>query len=398
MQLKNIVVVNDFDYVQGGASKVAIQTANLLSENKDLNVYFFSGCHDSKSNLSKKVNSVTTNQYECLNDKNRIRGMANGLYNIKAKKELSKLLKKLNPNETIINVHGWTKVLSSSIFSTIYKRKFKIVLTLHDYFSICPNGGFFNYKKNVICRLNPLSLSCIRCNCDSRNYAIKLYRLMRTFIQNKIIRFNKKIKFCIGISEFSNNILSKYLPNARIELIHNPIELDNVQKVNPSKNKYYTFVGRISQEKGIVEFCKTMQNYDNVLIIGDGPLKEELEEKYTNIKFVGWKNNKEIAEYLQQSRILILPSLWYEGSPLVPLEAMNFGIPCIISDKCAGIEYISNNGKIYNTDIADSLYRAIEEIEKNINQYGANAKEYVEKRKEENYCKNIIDYFKKVVE
>ena len=29
MKIRNVVIINDFDYIQGGASKVAIQTANI---------------------------------------------------------------------------------------------------------------------------------------------------------------------------------------------------------------------------------------------------------------------------------------------------------------------------------------------------------------------------------
>ena len=38
--LKNVVIINDFNYVQGGASKIAIETARIL-KNEGLNVYFF---------------------------------------------------------------------------------------------------------------------------------------------------------------------------------------------------------------------------------------------------------------------------------------------------------------------------------------------------------------------
>ena len=40
-KVENVVIVNDFNYTQGGASKVAIDTARLLSES-GLKVYFFS--------------------------------------------------------------------------------------------------------------------------------------------------------------------------------------------------------------------------------------------------------------------------------------------------------------------------------------------------------------------
>ena len=181
--LKNVIVVNDFDYVQGGASKVAIQTANMLVESeKDLSVYFFSAVHSDESPLDDRVAKVCTNQSESLNDK--MSGLINNIYNFKAKRELKKLLKTLNRDETVIHVHGWTKALSSSVFHIAFKMKFKVVLTMHDYFTACPNGGYFNYKKNEICHLKPLSWKCIKCNCDSRNYAFKIYRVVRQFVQN----------------------------------------------------------------------------------------------------------------------------------------------------------------------------------------------------------------------
>ena len=134
-KLKNVVIINDFNYVQGGASKVAIDTANLLVEQfLDLNVYFFSAVMSDKYQLDKKVINICLNQNEAIKDKKKIRGFINGIYNFKARKELKKLLVTLNKNNTVIHIHGWTKALSSSIFDIAFKLKFKVVLTLHDYF------------------------------------------------------------------------------------------------------------------------------------------------------------------------------------------------------------------------------------------------------------------------
>ena len=83
-KIKNILIINDFDYTQGGASKVAIDTANLLCN--DYNVYFFSGDSSENSNLSKKVIKICTCQGEALKNKNKLIGAVNGIYNFKAKK------------------------------------------------------------------------------------------------------------------------------------------------------------------------------------------------------------------------------------------------------------------------------------------------------------------------
>ena len=361
--LKNIIIVNDFDYVQGGASKVALQTANLLKENyPELNIYFFSGCHNDSSILNKAVISICTNQGESLKDKNKLRGIVNGLYNFKAKKELKNLLKSLDKNETIIHVHGWTKSLSSSVFDIAFKMKFKVVLTMHDYFTACPNGGYFNYKKNEICHLKPMSNKCRKCNCDSRNYGFKLYRVLRQFIQNNIVKLNDKLEYVISLSDFSEKILKQTLsPKTKIYRVYNPIDLDeNPEQVDYKKNEYFLYVGRVSKEKGVDIFCDAITKADkNGIVVGDGPELEKLKKQYPSIKFEGWKNSTEVKEYMKKAKALIFPSRWYEVAPLTPLEAMQYGIPIISSDCNACVNFINNNNgikfSIKNNDLLKKL-------------------------------------------
>ena len=170
--------------------------------------------------------------------------------------------------------------MSSSIFDIAFKMNFKVVVTLHDYFTACPNGGYFNYKENEICGLSPLSKKCIKCNCDSRNYMFKLYRVIRQFVQNKIVKLNEKLENVITISEFSEKILKKTLNlKTKITRIYNPIEIiKDEQKDDIAKNKYFLYVGRISKEKGVDLFCEaiTELKYEGV-IVGDGDEKARLE-------------------------------------------------------------------------------------------------------------------------
>lgn len=390
-KIKNIVIVNDFDYVQGGASKVAIDTANLLSKNNNgVEIYFFSAAHNDSSNLESSVKKNCTFQGEALRDKNKLRGIINGIYNFKAKREFKKLLGNLDRNETVIHVHGWTKCLSSSIFDIAFKLKFKVVLTMHDYFTACPNGGYFNYKFNKICKLNPLSMKCIKCNCDSRNYVFKLYRVIRQFVQNKIVKLNKRLTDVISISNFSENILRKTLDsNTKIHRVYNPIDLDLTQeKVNYKNNSYYLYVGRVSKEKGVDIFCESISSLGlKGVIVGDGDQKDVLQQKYPNIDFAGWKNSSEVKEYMKKARALIFPSRWYEAAPLTPLEAMQYGIPCYTSDCCATIDYITtkNNGIIFSS--VEDLKNKIIENEKT--DFRVNIDFY----KEKNYIAELMNCY-----
>ena len=352
MQVKNVVIVNDFNYTQGGASKVAIDTARLLKENK-YNVIFFSAVNNDDEKIDG-VKYITTNQNEALKEKNKLKGIINGIYNFKAKKEFKKLLRTLDKDTTIIHVHGWTKALSSSVFDIAFKMKFKVVLTLHDYFTACPNGGYFNYKKNEICHLKPLSWKCIKCNCDSRNYMFKIYRIIRQFVQNKVVKLNNKLEYAIGISELSMKILKSNL-NSRIKIakIYNPVDFENNgTKIDYKENDYFLYVGRISKEKGVDVFCKAIKELNlKGVVMGDGDEKKMLEKEYSNIKFTGWRSKEEVKKYMMNAKALIFPSLWYETAGLTALEANKIGIPVIVNSNTATSEFINNgyNGFTYSS-------------------------------------------------
>lgn len=396
MQVKNVIIVNDFNYIQGGASKVAIDTAKVLSK-KNINVIFFSAVEQENEEKISNVKYISTNQNEALKEKNKIRGIINGLYNFKVRNEFKKLLKTLDKDSTIIHIHGWTKALSASVFDIAFKMDFKVVLTLHDYFTACPNGGYFNYKQNKICKLNPLSWKCIKCNCDSRNFLFKTYRIIRQNIQNKILK--NKLKNVITISEFSEKILKDTLDkNIKITRIYNPIDIDiNREKIDPSKNEYYLYVGRISKGKGVELFCDVITELKlNGIVVGDGEEKSKLEKKYTNIDFVGWKNNKEVKEYMKKSRALIFPSRWYEGAPLTPLEIMQYGIPCIVSNNSAAIDYVKKDENSFELDV-ESIKIAILKYEKNIKKYSENAIEFINNRIQHNYIKDILKLYNEVI-
>ena len=303
--IKNIIIINDFNYIQGGASKVAIQTANLLCE--DYNIIFFSGDSKETNVLDSRVKNICTNQGEALKDKNKLRGAINGIYNFRAKKELEKILKTLNKEETIIHIHGWTKCLSSSVFDIIFKMKFKVILTMHDYFIACPNGGYFNYKQNKICNKNAMSWKCIKCNCDSRNYIFKIYRILRQLVQNKKVKINEKVTDVILISNKSEQILKQTLnKNIKIHRVYNPIEFkSDIEDIEPSNNKYYLYVGRISKEKGVDIFCEAIEQLDlKGIVVGDGKEKNELEKQYKQKQL--WLDN--VSSIIYVENILIVQS------------------------------------------------------------------------------------------
>lgn len=366
--LKNIIVVCDSASVRGGIEGVAFTEAKGLAK-QGLNVYLFAAMGPIDKTLEENGVRVTCLwQQDILSNPNRMEAVKQGLYNVKAHDELKNFLRDFNPLDTIVHVHGWTKALSSSVFSASAYYGFKVVITIHDYFSVCPNGGFYNYPKKKICDLRPLSMRCICRNCDSRSYPTKLFRVIRSFMQRREMFKNKQLYF-IYISRITHDavipLIKRYIKDAFF--LRNPAQIESTQPVNITDNDTYLFIARLSLEKGVELFCQAMTDLGlKGCVLGDGYLRGRMERRYPNVVFEGWVEGKKKEKLIRKGKCLVFPSLWYEGSPLTILEMMSYGIPCIVPDKCAASDEVidGKTGYIFKSGDLVSLEEAIRRYEK----------------------------------
>lgn len=131
----------------------------------------------------------------------------------------------------------------------------------------------------------------------------------------------------------------------KITVIHNGVDTEKFG-ISIDKNKVREKLGisadevtcitvaRLDGQKGMENLIGAAKKNPKIkfLIAGDGPLREELENKSKdseNILFLGLR--RDIPELLKASDIFILPSLW-EGFPNVVLEAMAANLPVIATN------------------------------------------------------------------
>lgn len=112
------------------------------------------------------------------------------------------------------------------------------------------------------------------------------------------------------------------------------IDLDIFKSTEVSKQYDVAFVGRMVKNKGIHIFLDVMERTGLVgVCVGDGPLlswaRSQAKRRGLKIHFPGFaKDSAEVARYLNESRLLLMPSL-NEGGPRVVLEAMACGVPVV---------------------------------------------------------------------
>jgi len=233
-----------------------------------------------------------------------------------------------------------------------------------------------------------------------RNYKKKKNLVFKAFL---ILSQWLSIKLSSEAWFISEYLLRKYGDKKSLVIRSSSIKEENIRNTVKSLIPSFVlvFVGRIEQDKNPLLlpeiFKKIREKALNVKlkIVGDGPLKEKLIEKINQlnlekeVEFCGWiKDRKKLFEILDESHILILPSIAGEGTPLVFFEAFSRGLPIISTNFPGAEEVVENeiNGYLidYSNDeeIVNQFVEKIEYLIKNPNFYEEISKNNIEKAKE----------------
>jgi glycosyltransferase involved in cell wall biosynthesis len=121
--------------------------------------------------------------------------------------------------------------------------------------------------------------------------------------------------------------------------------------------KTLLFVGRVSREKNIDDFCRISLGdiATRLIVVGDGPDLPRLKSQYPNVEFVGYKFGEELASYYQLADVFVFPSTT-DTFGMVILEAMACGTPVAAYPVTGAVDQIHNgiNGHM-NWDLEQAV-------------------------------------------
>jgi len=338
----NIVIVSDFAHVTGGNATVALASATGLARQGHAVTVFAAVGPVGPEIAASPVTVVSTGQQAIGDDQRRGRAVVQGIWNVRAARMMAEMLGRMDLRQTVIHVHGWDKALSSSVVRTALTMGAKVVCTLHDYVSVCPNGGFYNHSRDETCRLQPLSLSCVMESCDRRGYGHKLWRVARHTVQRRWGLLPDAIKHVIVVSDFSRRILEPFLPSGiHIHSVQNMIGVTRSAPADPGANSAFVMAGRMSREKGPHLLASVAgRTRWNVRFIGDGESLTDIRRLAPRGMVTGWLSHEDVLKEMAGARALVFPSLWHETEGLVVLEAAALGIPAVVADACAARDLV----------------------------------------------------------
>ena len=332
-------------------------------------------------------------------------------------KRFGSFLDELNPD---IAHFGHVNFLSTTLIEEAKKRKIPVVFTLHDFWLFCQLGQLL--KRNLSLCIRPESSECVRCLAPElsmnggigkvagftrraipdfqnskylgkilkgihRQYA-KILFLFQKETEAQIKKRTGHIKeMCSLVDLFiapSNFLLDKFIefgiPENKIAYHNNGFNTDlfnNFFRVN-SKKIRFGYIGAFIPSKGVhilLDAFNSIKSQNVELRIhgtflpyhsGYENYPEYLKSlsRKDNILWFGEYSNKDIAGILSEIDVLVVPSIWYENSPLTINEAFMAGVPVLASNIGGMTELVQDgeNGLLFQVGDCEGMAEKMQMI------------------------------------
>ena len=368
--------VDKYYFIKGGAERYFFEFADVLRD-KGHDVIPFSMAHPENISTPYAKYFVSEIEYNGKSSFNKLLNAPSSLfrmiYSLEAKKQLTNLIEETKPD--IAHLHMIDHQISPSILHVLKKYDIPVMQTVHQYKLVCPNYRFYNASKNKICEkcLDGKYYHPIFEKCHKNSSITGAMLALEMTIHKKMKIYENNIDlFHVPSTFMGEKLIQGGVDPAKVFQMFYTINLDDFPYQKDVEN-YFVYFGRLSEEKGILTLLKAMKGISNtkLLILGSGPQEELLrnfteENNLQNVEFLGYKGKNDINEIIGKAKFVVVPSEWYDNSPLVIYESFALGTP-VIGANLGGIPELVNheiNGLIFKAgnveDLTDKIKKLVE--------------------------------------
>lgn len=327
--MKTLIVHNRYQH-KGGEDAVVLSEKNLLAGH-GMDVELLEVNNDAIVNLRGKLAASVS--------------MFRSAHGVEL---LEKSIARFKPD--VVHVHNWFPTLSPGVFWACKKRGIPVVHTLHNYRLLCANGLLF--RDGGVCE------DCVGTAFRTAGVIHACYRGSRAgtaIVTAGILThwaagtWHRAVDRFLALTEFARTkLIEGGLPATKI--VVKPNFLDYDPGLRAGNLGYFAFVGRLSEEKGILSLLQCWRediHLPLLKIAGSGPLEAQVRESAASLKNVEWlgpRSSGEVADIMGGAQGLLCPSLWYEGSPRVVIESLAVGTP-VIAPRTGSYPELITDGK-----------------------------------------------------
>lgn len=287
---------------------------------------------------------------------------------------MEKILSNILETEKFNIIHVCHPMRTGTIIKVAKKFKIPVILTLTDFWLMCPRGIASTSQGNL-CTGSSDGKKCISdCYGELWSSRIRQRFAMVTHVFSLVSRVVFPTVFLKSM--FSEKIFSGKSDLIRFGNDYRYVRL-NTRLYHEKSDVTLGFLSSFLPHKGvhilIKAFIQADQDNLSLKIYGD-PLHEmeyynQLREESVNhrIEFLGRYRNDDMDTILNDLDVVVLPSLWWENTPLVMLRALAHKVPVIVSDFPGMTEIIHDdeNGFVFKPGDCNDLRKILEKIGRN---------------------------------
>ncbi len=360
-----ILQVNKFFYPKGGSERYFFDVSTALEEAGHEVIHF--SMHDDK-NLESPYSDYFIRNID-FTKKKSIRKAGHYVFSLEAMDSIKRLVKKTKPD--VAHLHNISHQLTPSIIVALRNKGVPIVQTLHDYQLMCPNYKMFTQGSPCERCKSKKYWNAILYKCIQDSTASSALAAFEMGFHNILLKsYDWGVNRFIAPSKFMHaKMLEWGWQKNQIQYL--PHFVDKKRDTSIKKKNQIAFIGRLTREKGahlLLEAAEKVKDIEFVFA-GEGEEADELKKqaKEKNLKhctFIGFQDKKSVDTLMQESKAVVVPSLWYENAPMVVYESHALGTPVIGARHGGLVELIQEgeNGYLFEPASADSLANAIEKL------------------------------------
>jgi len=298
-----------------------------------------------------------------------LRGAAATPWNPWAAGAIRRAVEEFRPD--VVHAHNTFPLLSPSVFPAVGSRAAR-VLTLHNYRLFCPAAlPFRDGRPCTECIERRSVLPALRHGCYRGSRVATAPLAAGVALARALGLWRRHVDAFVALTGFQRDlVVAAGLPAERVFVKPNCYPGRPAVLPWAGRRPCVVYVGRLSEEKGVRHLLDAWSAWGaeapELRLVGDGPLRGELEARaraagLARAVFLGHLPPAEAEAEIARARLLVLPSVWFEGFPMVLREAFAFGTPAAVSDLGAlpGLVGHGEAGLVFRPGDAESLRQQV---------------------------------------
>ncbi|WP_437582559.1 glycosyltransferase [Paramicrobacterium sp. CJ85] len=286
------------------------------------------------------------------------------LWSIRWFMKMRHVLRDFEPD--VIHVQNYYRFLSPSILLAIrgyvaHRPKTLVVFTAHDYHLVCPNSGLQHFPRGRRTDFSPIGRHMpLIAKFDERSIIHGTLKALQHVIAYRVLKLDDVFDTVISPSVTLSEVFRSYGLTRPIRIVRNPVDtFDVAGRSSMSGNLVY--LGRVAPEKGLYSFVELLERAAvrvTIDVFGTGSDLAKLENLSKKLVYVRVLTHDpvprgDLPDILRGFQAIICPSAWIENAPIVVIEGISAGLPCIVPRRTGAAEMATHGTVTYEFSLGD---------------------------------------------